>query len=624
MRRFEIEGNRGFSDGALRSMLRTRGRSRTRFWRSNPYRSDFLRYDEITLAQFYRRRGYFEFRVDSLEVTPVKGSDSKLDVTIHVHEGPRSVVAGVGFEGGDSAAAAELRGRMQLDPGQPFDAVKLETDRQRIEDRYANLGHVDVRVRDSLEIGSGSVRITHRVDPGPRATLGSTIVEGNRRTREEFVTRELLLRRGDLLSRERIARSQQRIYDSGYYRDVQFERGPVDTSNGSADLFVTVRERPTAWVDAGIGYGTTDQLRLTTEWGDRNIVRSGKRFVATGKLAVRLDTHPFRATLGERRIDVALSEPWFLRTRTFAALGGYAEEVPQIDEGRDFPLRAVGGTFTLRRDLSRISRAYLTFENRFVISDSTVVRNEDLTEQQSYSTNRLAATVERDSRGDLFDAKQGSDLLATAEVARGVQGGSASFHKTGVLGAVYLPWKRRGTLALRLRAAYVRPFGAKPRDLAPGFQDLDLIPVDDRYRTGGANTVRGYYENDLGSRTTTEVDTNGVTVQVPTVRGGEVLLLANAELRFPMAWIVSGAIFADAGNVWDKPSDMTWRRVLSPLAPGAGYLDMRYSIGAGLRFGSPVGPIRIDYGYKLRSTRQDQPDLNPRRAAFHFSLGQAF
>jgi outer membrane protein insertion porin family len=624
VRRFDIEGNRAFSDGAIRSLLRTRGHSAVRFWRSHPYRADFLRYDEMTLVQFYRRRGYFEFRVDSIATWPVGGSDSKVDVTVHVHEGPRSDVTRIAFEGVAPDAEPALRDRLTLRPGAPFDAVRLETDRQAIEDRYANLGYAAVRVRDSLEIDSTRAGILYRVEPGPRATLGSTTVEGNRRTRKGFVTRELLLRRGDWLSRERIARSQQRIYDSGYYADVQFERGPIDTATQAADLFITVRERRMAWVDLGLGYGTVDQLRLTSEWGNRNLAKSGMRFAVAGKLAVRFGRRPFRMDLGDRRVDVALSQPWFLRTRTLASVGGYAEEIPQLEEGRDFPLRAVGGTFTLRRELSPVTRAYVSLENRYVISDSIIVRTEALVGKRTYTTNRITATLERDARNDLFDPKRGSDLLGTVEVAGGALQGSTQFLKSGVLGSTYLPLRGRATFALRLRAGYITPFGRSPEDVASGFQDLDLIPVDDRFRTGGATSVRGYFENDLGTRTSLVVRAPGDTIRVSTVRGGEILLLGSIELRFPVAWILSGALFLDAGNVWDKPEDLSWRRVLSPLAPGAGYQDMRYSVGGGLRFASPVGPVRVDYGYKLRSTRQDQPDLNPRRGSFHFSLGQAF
>jgi outer membrane protein insertion porin family len=625
VRHLRIEGNDAFSDGTLKSLLRTRGRSTLHFWRSHPYRPDFIRFDQATLLQYYRRWGYLDAHADSVSVNPVSKGSEDVDVTFHVLEGPRAVVDTVDLEGVDSLTATEIRKKLTLRTGDFFNAVKMESDRQRIEDRYANLGYAAVSVRDSLQIDSTRVRVRHRVRPGLRARVGAISVEGNRETRENFVARELLLHRGDWLARERLAASQQRIYDSGYYTDVQFERGPIDSVTHVADLFVTVRERKLAWVDLGLGYGTLDQLRVTSEWGNRNLFHTGMRFSISGKTGVHFRDHPIRAILGDKRADVALSQPWFLHTRTQATLGGYAEEIsPVTDKASNVPLRAVGGTFSLRREIWRHTRAYVSFENRYVISDSIILDTGALPGRRSYTTNRVTSTLERDTRGDIFDPKAGQHLLGSVEIAGGALQGNTQFVKTTSLGAVYFPLGKDATLALRLRGGYVWPFGAGVSRVGAGYQGLDFIPVDDRFRTGGATTVRGYFENDLGTRTYTVEAAPDSFVTVTTIRGGEVLILGTVELRFPVGWIISGALFLDAGNVWDKPSDLTFRRVFSPLAPGAGYEDMRYSFGGGLRFKSPVGPIRVDYGYKLRSTREDQRDLNPRRGAFHFSLGQAF
>ena len=108
------------------------------------------------------------------------------------------------------------------------------------------------------------------------------------------------------------------------------------------------------------------------------------------------------------------------------------------------------------------------------------------------------------------------------------------------------------------------------------------------------------------------------------LEGGEVLLLGSAEARFPLFWIVGGAVFLDAGNVWERPRDVTLRRVFTVLGRGAGYSDMRYSVGAGIRIGTPVGPVRFDYGWKLRHAKPEEHDLSSTRGTFHFSLGQAF
>lgn len=629
VRHLEIEGNEAFSGHTLKSLLRTRGRSLTHFWRSHPYRPDFIRFDEATLVQYYRRWGYLGARVDSVSVTAVSKSSDDVDVTFHVSEGPRVRVDAITFAGVDSTGEAELAKGLTLRAGEYFDAVKMESDRQGIEDRYANEGYAGVSVRDTLDVDSTRVTIGYRIHSGTRMKVGAITVEGNRQTRKDFVMRELLLHPGDWLSRERLATSQQRIYNSGYYSDVQFERGVVDTVTGRADLFVTVRERKLAWVDLGLGYGTLDQLRVTSGWGDRNLFHTGMQFSLSGKTGVHFKGHPVRAILGDKRLDAALSQPWFLHTRTHATLGGYAEDTKPVLPGDLPPYRAVGGTFTLRRDLWRHTHGAIALENRYVISDSasgdtTLIRIGAITAKERYTTNRISGTLERDTRADIFDPRGGSDLAATVELAGGAFQGNSQFVKTTTQGSVYLPVQGGAVLAMRIRGGYIWPFGREARTHLPGIQGLDFIPLVDRFRTGGATTVRGYFENDLGSRTFTVPVSPDSFQTVTEARGGEVLLLGSIELRFPIGWILSGALFLDAGNVWDKPSDLTVRRLLSPLAPGAGYQDMRYSVGGGVRIKSPVGPIRVDYGYKLRSTREDQRDLNPRRGAFHFSLGQAF
>ncbi len=619
VRHLALHGNVAYSDRTLRGLLRTRGHSTLRFWRSNPYRSDFIRFDQAAIVQFYHRHGYLQARMDSVNVTPVPGSDRSVDVAFYFTEGSRARVAAVAFEGVDPTVEAELRRGLGQRPGEPLDAVQLETDRQSIENHFGNLGYVAASVVDSLVADSTRVTIRYVVDPGVRATLGGIEVQGNRRTRKSFVTREISLKRGEWMSRARLAQSQQRIYDSGYYSDVQFERSAIDSALHQADLFVTVRERKMSWLDFGLGYGTVDQLRLTSEWGNRNLGRQGIRFTVDGKLGFRFSDHPFRARIGDRRADVVFSQPWFLKTRTRATLGGYAEDMPNLKPGSDLPLRALGGTFTLRRDFWRYTHGAVTLETRHVISDSI-----PLVRGTSYTTRRITLSGERDSRVDLFDPKRGSDLVGTVEIAGGLLQGTRRYQKYGVLASTYLPLPKRATLAFRVRTGYIRPFGFSRGDTLQG---LDRIPIDDRFRTGGATSVRGYFENELGTRSVlvpSQTDSTRLD-RVTVIRGGAVLLLASAEMRFPLLWILSGAAFIDAGGVWDAPGDVTAKRLWSPLAGGASYEDMRYSVGVGLRFASPVGPVRLDYGWKLRGTRDDQQDaLSPRRGSFHFSLGQAF
>jgi outer membrane protein insertion porin family len=568
----------------------------------------------MTLQDFYRRHGYLSAMVDSVAIR-YEGSSDRADVHFHLTEGPRARVESVRFEGVGPIPEKELRSALVLSEKDPFDVPRQDLSRQAVENRYAERGYVAARVRDSLEIDQARVGIVYRIDPGPRVVLDRVHVEGTVETKPAFVAREVVLKPGDFLARSRLLLSQQRIYDSGFYSDVQFDRGAIDSATLATDLIIGVRERKMGWVDAGVGYGTVDQFRVTSQVGQRNLWKDGFRFVATGRLGVRLQDEPFMARIGDRRLDVALSRLWILGVRMNATVGGYAEEIPgkvsEPDSIPRYPYRAYGGSLTLGYDLIRHTRTLLSYENRKVLSDSSSRTTPLGDRRQSYTKNSMVLTVDRDTRVNIFDPTSGTDLLGNAEFVGGVFRGGAQFLKLSGTASAYQPAGRKATIALRLRVGNIKPQGQGPaQSLADSLTPLDLIPVEDRFRTGGATSVRGYQDNELGSR-------------VGDIGGGRILLLGNAELRLRLFWILGAVAFVDAGNVWERREDLKLRKILS-LANGAGYNDMRYSAGVGLRLGTPIGPLRFDYGWKLRMARSDQPDPVSGRGEFHFSVGQAF
>lgn len=628
VRKVEIHGNEAYEDGELRDLLRTRGSSFWRPWRKHPLRADFIRADRQTLGSFYRRHGYLYARIDSVSVRPV-GASTKSDVHFFLTEGPRAVIDTLRVTEPGPLTEREVRSHLLYREGSPLDFGVLEASRDSLMNEYADRGHVLARVIDSLSIDSTSVTVFYRTIPGPAVLLGDVIVEGTQKTKPDYVARELVLDEGDLMRRSKLVHSQQRIYDSGLYTDVQMEIAPVDSATSKSDLYVRVRERKMGWVDAGIGYGNIDQVRLTGQWGQRNVFRSSMRFVATGKLGIRVDKEPEDGRLGDRRIDAALTHPWPLGVRLTTTLGAYAEKEPVIEETDTSPLEAYGGSIVFASSFLRDIRASASYELRHVTEDTllTQAAGGSALRDTSYTTHRIAFTGQRDTRLNLFDPKEGDDVNGRLEFVRASEGGV--FTKVAIQGTRYVPAPEGAVLALRLRGGFIEPWGSQPASdpslaIPP---ELAEIPTDDRYRTGGASTVRGYFENELGTREVTVTDSTeaGVVTRLDQERrGGQVVLLVSAELRFALPWIFQGAVFFDGGNVWERPEDMKLRKILS-FAGGAGYNDMRYSAGVGLRIGTPVGPIRADYGWKIRSDRSPlEPDLSSSQGEFHFSLGHPY
>jgi outer membrane protein insertion porin family len=591
--KIEIVGNEVFSDGKLKGVMKTKERSVLRPFRKSAFRKDFLQADIESILGLYRRHGHLKARIDSQRVDRVRKGKA-VRIYLDVFEGPRTMVDAINLEGVSALTEKQLRKGLRLKEGSPFDPYAVEDDKRKLLGDYAEAGHIYASVSDNTVFNGDRAHVYYIIKEGILARAGAVHVEGNKVTGKWLVRREVALRQGDVLRRSRLVRTQQRIYDTGLYSDVRLSPLTGDSVASVVDLMIIVKERKMAWVGTGIGYGSSDQLRVFGEWGHRNILRSGQRFFTSANFAFgRWLLNERKAVLDESRFEIGTVEPWLFGTRTAGQLVGYREYKKETAFSEEFD----GFTFTAKRDLSAHSKLFVSYDNRWVHTTDPAAP------WREYITRSLYLSSVRDTRDDIFDPGRGSFQDLSWKVAGGVLGGNYSFQKVSGSSSWYYPLGGM-VLATRVKVGFAEPFGE-----ARGITSWERIPFEERFRTGGATSVRGYRENDeVGPR-----DVEG------TVTGGRFLLLTNLEARFPLFWRISGALFLDGGSVWKNPSDVRLRD-FDPGISKVGDSDYRYSYGAGLRLETPVGPVRVDYGRKLRLSDYDGDD----RGQFHFSLGQAF
>lgn len=605
----QILGRRHLSAGAIRKVLKTRGKS-VWPWRDRPaLRFDYVRADVAAIRQLYRHHGFLD--ADVAARVSSAGPSGMVEVTFAIREGERSRVGAVRFEGVAIYPEAELRKKIWARPGRPFDPAYLQLDTLIISTLYQQRGyrpHVSADF-DRGDPDSTRIQVIYGVQEGQRYRVGEVTVSGHDRVRDRLITRELLLKPGTFYSLSRVQRSQERLYETGLFSQVQIEPLP-DSTHTMMNFDVRLRERKPRWLDAGVGSGTDERFRLVGEWGHRNVAGQGLQGVISTRLTFSADPYAQaqRFMWFQRwHVEGSLIEPWLLRTRTRGIVTPFYERYDdRADTNWVVRQEFKGINFQLRRELNRFTRLTLSQENVFARQeleiraaaavDSAQRDSLSKTAEPDYTTHRIALGVERDLRDNPFTPTRGSAIRLVAEVAGGPLRGTSSFQKYEAGASWYTPLPNGWILATRAAGGLINPFGPRPTfspvlTTAGASVDSQVarVPLEDRFRTGGVNTIRGYDENAVSGS------------------GGLALVLASAELRIPTPVRVPflGTLgfeaYVDAGNVWARPEYVRWSHFTDVVEDDPN--TVRAVAGFGPRLDLPVGPLRIDVTWRWRPLR---------------------
>jgi outer membrane protein insertion porin family len=611
------------------------------------------------LRDAYRARGFTRTTVQ-IAVTgldPAGATDRPVTVRFNITEGPRTVVSSIAFAGNQVLQDPELHGLMTTAPGRPYSEADIVTARDRIDLEYRNRGYENVVVNPAVALADNGTRADIRFDivEGSQVIVDDVIIIGNQRTSTETIERELLLRPGQPLGLSARIESQQRLAALGLFRRVVIEE-LQQGGEPRRDVLVQVEEAPPTTIDYGGGVEGGTRLRPTGESG-----RAEERF----ELAPRGFFQVGRRNLGGKNRAVNLFTRVSLRSRDNVVADGAGSD-PRVGPGGQTPDRAFEGSYgfneyrvlatyreprafsspadmlvtgildqAIRSSFNFITRearaeAGLRLGPRYTVAgrysyEHTRLFNERFTDREKPLIDRVfpqvrlskfSGTLIRDSRNDVIDADRGTFLIADTELAVRAVGSEVGFAKTFVQGFTYhrLPTDRRMVLALGARVGAAHGFRRSVPRIAPDGQPIlnaegepivDVVqdlPASERFFAGGDTTVRGFSLDRLGTPET--ISETGFP------KGGNGLIVFNGELRVALFGGLGAAGFLDAGNVFQRATDLDFGR-------------LRAAAGFGFFYRSPIGPIRLDLGFKL-DRRELSPGRLERRSVLHLSFGQAF
>jgi outer membrane protein assembly factor BamA len=585
---------------------------------------DLLRADILRLRLFYYQRGYREAAVEAV-AEPVRHG---VRVTFHIEEGAPVRISGLGFEAPADLDLARFIAGLPVASGRPFNTVVYEAARDTLANRLRNRGYPQAQVLTSYLIPSDSpytAHVEYQLLPGELLRFGEIRVLGNAAVQPSVVRRRLTFREGDVYSQDEMLRSQRNLFGTRVFRHVDIRTDPDGASAGRVPVTVSVSEGDMHRVRLGVGMNSADALNAEGRWVSRNFLGGTRRLEASGRvnnvLSGPLGRVPFFDTgsgrYGEIAGGVALdfSQPWFLGPRNTGGAGLFVDRrsVPEV-----FVRTTYGGYLSFGRLLDERTSAVLSYRPEltrleaegdllFCVSFVACAFEDLQILKQPHWLVPLGLFVVRDHTNAILAPTSGSILRVEAEVAHRIIGSEFEHVRILAEGSLYEQVAPGVVLAARLRPGFAVPFG-EPGDSG----SLGLHPQK-RFFAGGSNSVRGFPQYQLGPKVLT-VDAAGVLAQPVSEGGagctpeaindgscdagllgprafrarpvgGAVLLEGNIELRFPL-WgdKIRGATFLDIGQVWPAEREVRIR-------------DLAWSPGVGVRYFSPIGPIRVDIGY---------------------------
>lgn len=582
VKKINILGNSAYKDGRLLKVMKTRYKW---LFNSGYLKEDVLQEDMDRVTSFYEQQGYIDakanYRVESLY-------QGWVEVYVQIEEGKRYYVGNIVLSGNKIVSNKEILGSMKdIQTGNVFSRKKLSDDISNIRTLYFDKGYIFANVTDSSSLNpkTGEVELKLNVFEGGLAYIERIKIQGNTRTRDTVVRRELKLYPGDRFDGSKLRRTKEKLTDLGYFEDISFDIEDTNTPDRK-DLVIQVKEAKTGTFSFGGGFSTVDQVIGFVEVEQKNFdFTNWPTFTGGGqRLALRAET-------GSTRNNLLLSftEPWWFDYPVSFGFDAYRKQrTRERNIGYAYDELRIGGVLRLGKQLNEYLSAGVSYRNESVkISNMEDDVSNDLKEELGKNNlSVLGFNVERNTLDSNISPTKGLVLGSLLDVAGGPVGGDRDFYRLQGYSNYYVPLRFNTVMSFSLKAG-----------IADAYNNSEKVPIFERFFAGGARTIRGYDERKVGPLDPVNNDPIG----------GESMIVGSVEYTIPLIDFIKMALFYDVGNVWAKSSKI-----------GTG--GLKSGTGLGVRIKTPIGPMNLDYGYPLNK----EPGEEGKSGKFYFSVSRGF
>jgi outer membrane protein assembly complex protein YaeT len=575
LKKLSILGNETLKDKEIKANMNTKEKTlieKLEFWKKAPRFSNITFGDDINrITRFYQRNGFLSPKID---YTFSKNDSTKaLRIVLIIEEGESVKVNKVDYQlhnKADSLSALTFPVKeLPIKNGDRFQDEKVKAFEAYLQKKYSDRGYPFPKVKTDLLMipKSNSADLSFSIDPGVKCNFGPTWIKSDSLVPVSFIRNQLKYKEGEPYSKDDIERSQKKLFDTELFQYVVIRTLVDSIRDGKVPISIQMKEKPRWLLETGVGYGSEDKFRLSAQVTRRQFFGGARKLIFTGKrshfLPASLELSFIQPDIFKDNLDFILN-PFFI-----------------WENETSYDVKRLGSSHTFKNDFNKHTSAYImyTFEKDWF---SYKVDPSEIAEQDSLPYNKSGFTLgfTHTTTDDLFDPTKGTRINAYYTLMG--LGFDSKYHymKLEIDIRKYFPLTGNKVLATKIRWGGMQPIKGDPE-----------TPVEDRFMLGGALSLRGWGRNQISP-----INENGDLV------GGNSMIEASAELRFPIYDILSGGFFLDTGNVWADPFAID-------------FTDLRTDLGFGLRAKTPIGPVRVDFA---------TPIFEKFNAMFFFSIGHAF